>query len=503
MVFANLIPRNILQIRRIAMLLDETFRVQTRVSRRWKCQAFAFLAIVGTVLSFVTLQPSRSAGQQNSPAADAKVEDNKTTDATKQADSDKKTDESKGSSATAAPAETKTKNSKPATPALLIKVIDEAGKPIGGTKIHVSVWTKEPFDRNKDYVANADGGVTAVLPKTMYILRLWARKDGFVPMFEHWEDEWFKEGNPVPDHVTFKLKKGTTIGGIVKDEEGQPIAGAKVGVMVSGRNDAGVAHAVRVSDWLAEEDESRVTDTQGKWTLDNVPDDKDLKLRLSVTHPDYIGDLTWGGLQDLQKVTMDSLRDQEATIVLPRGISLTGSVTDPSGKPVAGAVVVWGDNPYDTTGSHQQHRQQVRTDDKGVYRLPPLPPIQLTVTVVAEGWMPMMKKVVMTKEHHKADFSLKPGKTLRIRFVDSSGKPVPGVSVAIDNWRNCKSLYNTSHPIVMETKIPRSADENGIYEWTWAPANGVQYQFCKEGYDTIQSEPLVADGTEHTITLNH
>ena len=37
-----------------------------------------------------------------------------------------------------------------------------------------------------------------------------------------------------PSEFTFHLPKGTTIGGVVKNEDGQPIAGAKVGVMCHG-----------------------------------------------------------------------------------------------------------------------------------------------------------------------------------------------------------------------------------------------------------------------------
>ena len=50
------------------------------------------------------------------------------------------------------------------------------------------------------------------------------------------------------------------------------------------------------------------------------------------------------------------------------GLVATGTVTDAGGKPIAGAVVVRGDHPYWEVGS-----QEVRTDEHGRYRLPPLP----------------------------------------------------------------------------------------------------------------------------------
>ena len=204
----------------------------------------------------------------------------------------------------------------------------------------------------------------------------------------------------------------------------------------------------------------------------------------------------------MQKVTLQSLRQQKAAIVMYRGISMTGSVTDPKGKPVAGAVVVWGTDPYSQTGTHQEHRQEVRTDAQGSYQLPPLPPLTMTVTVIAEGWSPDLKKVAITPKNHKADFQLKPGKKLRIRFVDDAGKPIPGVYVQITGWRDCKSLYNMKHPMVLETKIPDLADKNGIYQWTWAPDDEVEYYFGKPGYHDIENQPVTADGMEHEIKLS-
>ncbi|MGO9115971.1 MAG: M56 family metallopeptidase [Thermoguttaceae bacterium] len=60
--------------RRIAMLLDEDFRVEPRVPRRWRHRVLGLLAISGAVCSLVTLQPGPSAGQAaqaNGPAAAA------------------------------------------------------------------------------------------------------------------------------------------------------------------------------------------------------------------------------------------------------------------------------------------------------------------------------------------------------------------------------------------------------------------------------------------------
>jgi uncharacterized GH25 family protein len=383
---------------------------------------------------------------------------------------------------------------------MLVRVVGPDGGAIKGVKIHKSVWTKEPGKHNADYISDDKGEVAVDLPKTLSILRLWARKDGFVPLFAHWEQF---ENESIPKEFTFKLTKGATIGGFVKGEDGQPITGARVAVELDTSDDVGdQMKQISFARSLAEEEDSVVSDASGRWALDNVPPGDGVIVKLSITHPDYISDMSWGGIQDVQGITPAMLREQKAAIVLHRGTALTGTVTDPNGKPVNKAVVVWGDDPYATTGMHQEHRQETYTDENGVYRLPPLPPLKLTLTVIAQGCAPDLKKVSIAPENPKVDFQLKPGNLLRIKFVDDKGRPIPGVHVGIAGWRGSKSLYNTRHPIVLDTKIPETANKDGIYEWTWAPQDEVLYDFSKEGYEFVEAKGITADGSEHEVRMS-
>jgi hypothetical protein len=58
--------------RRITMLLDDTFRIHTTGSRRWKLQAFGLMLLLGAACSLLTFTPARSAedkGKKDDPAA--------------------------------------------------------------------------------------------------------------------------------------------------------------------------------------------------------------------------------------------------------------------------------------------------------------------------------------------------------------------------------------------------------------------------------------------------
>ncbi|HEY2250348.1 MAG TPA: carboxypeptidase-like regulatory domain-containing protein [Planctomycetaceae bacterium] len=388
---------------------------------------------------------------------------------------------------------------KPAENSLQITVLGPDEKPLRGAKIHVSVWTKEPFKANRDFVSDAQGRATVELPKQIDILRLWASYDGHVPLFANWWPAQEARPRPFPREFTFQLERGTVIGGIVNDDDGKPIAGVKVGVMLDDPNkEQGLDESPIPNIWLATLGSRRTTDAQGRWSLDTAPAGDEFGFKIMLNHPDYISDYTWAGLQNDQNVGADSLRDRTATLIMHRGIKLSGVVVDAAKKPVPDAVVIWGDDPYMQEGS-----QEVRTDAKGRYQFPPLQAGMLHVTVVAAGSSPEQQLVELAAGESTADFRLKPGKKLRLHFVDDQGAAVPGVGVGIEGWRGGKALYNHKHPNVLDTKIPVFSDKDGLYEWTWAPDDEVAFNFYKEGYGELRNVKLTADGeTEYDITLS-
>ena len=335
-----------------------------------------------------------------------------------------------------------------------VTVLGPDDKPLAGAEIHVSVWTKEPFKANRDFVCDAEGRTKFDLPNEIQILRLWARKEGHVALFAQWWPEQEPAPRPIPEQFTFRLERGTKLGGIVKDDGGKAIAGAKVEVRLVDRR-AGLVSVEPIPNiWLSEGDKAMKTDAEGRWALSNVPPGE-VEVLLLLSHPDFVSDSKWGGLQKEQGVTMESLRDDTATVVMHRGIAPFGVVADVAGKPIHDAIVVWGDDPYFQWGS-----QEVRTDEEGKYRFPPLANGPLTVTAIAPGFAPNQQKVVLPAQI-SVNFQMAKGKTLRIHFVDDAGAPVPGVAVGIESWRGNQALYNHKHPNVLDTTIPRRGIKTG------------------------------------------
>jgi beta-lactamase regulating signal transducer with metallopeptidase domain/thiol-disulfide isomerase/thioredoxin len=460
---------------RIAGLLDQRRSTMTRNNRWLVCAVASLVAAIGSIASATRLNAGGSPAAVNTPKAD--VPKNARVSAGPTANTDEKPRRS-----------------------MLVHVVGPDGRPIAGVELLRSVWTKSPSDHaNRNYTTDDRGEARIDIPQGISIFRLWADLKGHVPLFAGWEEEE-KPETTLPAEFTFRLRRGTTIGGVVKNSAGQPIKGVMVEVRLEhgGRKEGRIVTngSLAYQDPRSQAVTVPVTDEQGRWTLDKVPPENDLELRLKLSHPDYISDPNYGTLQDEQGVDLKALRARMASITMKGGIVATGMVTDPNGKPVAGAVVVRGERPYWDEGS-----QEIRTDEQGRYRLPPLPRGELKITVVAEGWMPVLKKIMIEPGMKPVDFRLEPGKELRVRFVDRDGKPLPSVYVAIDKWHGGESLYNVRHPNVLPTKIPLNADAKGLFRWTWAPADAVSYRCSKEGGYVELKIDLTADGREQTVIL--
>ncbi len=224
---------------------------------------------------------------------------------------------------------------------MTIRVVDPDGQPIEGAVVfrnyvHMPEGAEQRKIENETYRTDAEGNTRVKLPGRNIDLRLFVSRQGFVPLHAMWAPQLQSDGHQIPDEFTFPMQSGTRIGGVVKNERGEPIAGVHVEVKdqtatqfhLSNSTAPGV-RPVR-SMWLAEHDNKVVTDDQGRWELDSVPADEDLrfrrgerialglrpKLQLKLSHPDYESSETWGDLQSDREVDLKSLRDQAAVHVM-------------------------------------------------------------------------------------------------------------------------------------------------------------------------------------------
>jgi|GEM_PF-1002826 len=489
-VFSVAMARNTQVEGRIRAILDAT---RERASLSKRTARIVGIAAVVIVVGMGSLQLTSRAEEQ--------AEDAKSKEAAKQAAEDKvATDAAKQGEKK--PVSNESPNDPGELSKLLVRVRDESGQPVADARVTASVWNIEPTDERyptRDYKTNADGEVTVEIPRRLRILRLWSSKSKHVPLFVNFGEGSHEDGRLIPDEFEFRMPAGHRLSGLVVDEVGQPVANARVQVMVN-VNDrfAGPNPTAGISTWLASETSAVRTDKDGRWEVVNAPaprEGSDYNFRIMVTHRDFAGDSNWGELQGKQGVTVEQLREGTAKITLGRGLAISGTITGPDGKPVSKGLVVYDDDPYYAKGVNE-----ARIDSEGKYKTRRLSPGEYPITVLAPGFAPEQRKVKLDDSLGPVDFKLAPGRTLKLKFVDAAGKPVPEAAVQIDEWRGTKAIYNHDHPNVPDSGIPRQADKEGNYTWTWAPEDGIGLNVSASGFD-YKTLTLVAKDEQHEIVL--
>ncbi len=372
---------------------------------------------------------------------------------------------------------------------IAITVVDAEGKPVPKVNIHTGVWSGDgsvediAFPPNRNYVTDKDGRANVELPHNYYIVRLWITGDGFVPMFTGWEEKQIVDGDTPPESLTVTAIRGIRGGGTVIDANGKPVAGAEVSL--SGSGGAEQKGRVRFLGGYGTVE----TDEKGKWTFNNLNPDPGTSFKASVKHNGY--------LPGESSIDRKPLLAGDAQISLSQGIQLTGKITDADGNIVSDGLVIWGDDPYFEAGS-----QEVEIDAKGNYQsLPLLPAKQKRITVLAKGHCPASKIVDILPGMPPVDFQLQRGHKLRIKITDSDGIPLAGAYLTPRKWRGAQSLYSYVHPNVKPTGIPIRANDNGIFEWDWAPVDEVYWTVGVRGFLQSDEIPLIAGDQVHVIRL--
>lgn len=382
---------------------------------------------------------------------------------------------------------------------MAIRVRDEQGRPLAGVKVHASVWEIERGKNrfpNRDYTTNEMGVAEIDIPRRLLILRIWTFRDGYVPQVVGFERGAHDEGRLIPETYDFTLQAGHRLSGLVVDADGKPVAKAKVQVEVEvNKRSEGVNPQPVIHSYL---EDAAMTDEDGRWEITNAPARKespDYEFRLQVTHPEFAGDTRWGELQEAQRIATDELRAGTARLMLSRGVSLSGTITGPDGKPVTKGLVIWNDRPYLAEGVNE-----TQIGAAGHYETKRLAPGKYPITVLAPGFAPERRIIEAKQPREHVDFQLEAGHYIKIQLVDPSGKPVPKAYVQIGEWRGTEAIYNHKHPNVPDSGITRRADEGGFYTWDWAPADGVAYKISAEGYD-VKEVTLVAKDKPHRVQL--
>ena len=298
----------------------------------------------------------------------------------------------------------------------------ETGKPIAGAQVGFRLGEKT--------VTDAEGRFTLVWPNpSSTMLSLYAGAPGYAAVATVLRS---KESNL--QEVVFALSPGARLAVTVVDPNGSPVPGAKL--RLSG---------LQTREW------DFVTDANGRFEFEGL-DPAVRFYNLEVVHPGY--PYLW--TQISAPAAGQTLAHRA---VLKPGVAIFGQMTDPNGRPVAGATV------GNTFSAVAWNSLKVRTDEQGMYRLGAVDRGDLLLWATHAQFRPfvMHANLPAQETRRRIDIRMEVGQVLKGRVVDDLGNPVGQATVKINRYNDLSQPVETDHP----------CDADGRFVIPNAPSDGV------------------------------
>jgi protocatechuate 3,4-dioxygenase beta subunit len=249
---------------------------------------------------------------------------------------------------------------------------------------------------------------------------------------------------PTPAEIEEQQVAPTEIAGTVVGPDGKPLAGVEVDV------------------WHWHPGNETKTDKRGRFRLKGFEPGAHLEILFTKSglEPRYFFDEPAGA--------------SGWVIKMDDRTYLEGTVNDPDGQAVPGAIIRAERGPFQNPEVHiSEVPTETRTDDNGLYRLYLEPATySIKVRVPSRGVARFEGETIAAGEQRKFDIKLNEGITFRAKFIDSeSGKPVEGMQLF--SWR-LKGIEGTSNA-------------DGVIEIPDLFPGRVEFQVAAAGNDKMHS----------------
>ena len=307
-----------------------------------------------------------------------------------------------------------------------------------------------------------------------------------MPKFVSWSASQGDTVDAIPAEYTAKLTRGADIGGVVVDEQGDPVPGVQVVFSVLGTAPGASHERERVT--MMGHYHAEITDLQGQWHCNHVPQQFGM-ITYECLHPEYLparfGSASLGSTTTLGNTYLAeaALRSGTAKVTLKPGPLVAGVVVDQAGRPVAHAKVTEDRSWYQPWASEE-------TGNAGRFRFANTSQKDLVLTVQARDLAPLEITVHPGDQTDGLRLTLSNGAILRGRVVDDSAQPVPKAKIRVSSAESSELRFEWA----------AETDGQGRFEWLSAPAE-VTYDIAAAGYQSQSKLSLPADGSEHVVTL--
>lgn len=260
-----------------------------------------------------------------------------------------------------------------------------------------------------------------------------------------------------PRDLNVALARGAKIGGVVRNESGQPFSGADV--LISRLIKTGESDFTRlIYDYVS-------TDSSGRWSTDRAPqklDEVSFKISSSDCKP-VTYETAVPGATNLFQVAASNLLAGQAVMTVQSRVRVTGWVVDAKGGALGGAEVALYTDAYG--------RRRVTSDAQGGFTFVPGETGRAYMTVLATNFAPAYQTLEIESGLKPLVFTLGRGIPFKARVRDQDGAPVAGASVTLDQWNNIRSdSWRTQ------------TDSEGRFTWPNAPVGGVGFSLSKNNY---------------------
>jgi protocatechuate 3,4-dioxygenase beta subunit/uncharacterized GH25 family protein len=366
-----------------------------------------------------------------------------------------------------------------------VEVLDqESREPISNAIVVVSSsYLKDTFWRrgNTLCVTDSQGRCSAKLARDgLALIEVSAQKQDYCTIAKSWSNSGSGSlGRApmvnLPERHVFEMVRGSALGGIVQDTQGNAIAEAEVNISVYSEEPSGRSNVNR----------GVRTDAEGRWRIDGIPGDVE-RFTLRVRHPDYGGDN--GRNRQISGDALINARALKLIETLEKGVTITGHVLDETRQPVADAAVMLAQQSYNSMYSLTDTSGAFRlacSSDQSVYRELP------SLIIEAPGYAPTQQNIDIKPNSETLEFRLKPGRNVACRVVGTNRQPISGAWTVVEPLADYRDY----------SVWLRDSDDRGEFQIPDAPQNDMKLTVGKVGFLTIRDHIVAASENEVVVTM--
>jgi RNA polymerase sigma factor (sigma-70 family) len=324
-------------------------------------------------------------------------------------------------------------------------VAKDSGEPVTGAPLAVSVRGDEISQDRFDLATDQNGNADVPYPAGPIRLDVGVIASGWSPRFVTWRTDKDPE---IPAGYTMRVDRLTnSVGGWLRDEQGQPVANAIVEVEF-GTSDMAQQENPHERPGFFSTVPVTKSDQDGRWTCAVLEPNAYYRPMIRIRHADFA---------PVEIAPGDSeLRSGKLITTMTRGVTLAGRILSEDGVPVSGAVI--------ERGALSREPAHAETDTQGGFAIPNLPPGAFDFLVTAPGFAQTFIRTNLKVSMEPMEIRLKPGGGLRIRLVDEQGNAIENGTVVSTGPAG---IYMSNN------KWEAHSDANGRVEWNSAPTDSM------------------------------